>query len=359
MAVYTIQDTTLTAIADAIREKTGSTNTIKPTEMADMFSEVLIVPEEAYKLSGNCQNRFSFGGLNWLIDIAGDKITTTNIDGAQLFYKNETIETIPFSINWRSSTIATDSMFEGCKKLKVLPKITNFNNSNRAFYECPRLISLNNNQLTGTTSLAYLQSTFNGCCSLRSIDNFLDNIPDFQAGNSIYGYYDTFNNCYSMDELTNLPFIYSTYNSQYSFYRSFSYCFRLKELTFRGGVASIPTPKGCVINLNDYVGYQTPSTDYLTGYGFTNDTRVIDDETYQMLKDNPDYWTSLVDYSRYNHTSAVNTLNSLPDCSALNASYTIKFKGQSGSKTDGGAINTLTEEEIAVATAKGWTVSLV
>lgn len=54
MAVYTIQDTTLTAIADAIREKTGSTNTIKPTEMADMFSEMLIVPEEAYKLSGNC-----------------------------------------------------------------------------------------------------------------------------------------------------------------------------------------------------------------------------------------------------------------------------------------------------------------
>lgn len=359
MAVYTIQDTTLTAIADAIREKTGSTNTIKPTEMADMFSEMLIIPEEAYKLSGNCQNKFSFGALNWLIDIAGDKITTTNINGAQLFYKNETIETIPFSINWSSSTTAMDSMFEGCKKLKVLPKITNFNNGSRAFYECPQLISLNNNQLTGTSSLAYLQSTFSGCCSLRSIDNFLDNIPDFQAGYSIYGYYDTFNNCYSMDELTNLPFIYSTYSSQYSFYRSFSYCFRLKELTFRGGVASISNPKGCVLDLSDYVGYQTSSTNYLTKYGFTNDTRVIDDETYQALKDNPNYWTSLVDYSRYNHISAVNTLNSLPDCSSLNASYTIKFKGQSGSKTDGGAINTLTEEEIAVATTKGWTVSLV
>ena len=38
---------------------------------------------------------------------------------------------------------------------------------------------------------------------------------------------------------------------------------------------------------------------------------------------------------------------------------TIKFNGAAGSATDGGAINTLTEEEIAVATAKGWTVSLV
>ena len=41
------------------------------------------------------------------------------------------------------------------------------------------------------------------------------------------------------------------------------------------------------------------------------------------------------------------------------AYYTIKFKGAAGAKTDGGAINTMTEEEIAVATAKGWTVSFI
>ena len=68
-------------------------------------------------------------------------------------------------------------------------------------------------------------------------------------------------------------------------------------------------------------------------------------------------------YSRYNHTSAVNTINSLPDTSAYLATAggtnTIKFKSNAGSATDGGAISNLTEEEIAVATAKGWTVSLV
>ena len=359
MAVYTIQDTTLTAIADAIREKTGSTDDIKPTEMADILSEMLIIPEEAYQLSGNCQNRFAFGGLNWLIDIAGDKITTTDISGTNLFYQNTTIETIPFSINWDSSTTLMAGMFEECKKLKVLPKITNFNAGVSAFKNCSQLISLNNNQLTNTASSAYLQDTFNGCCSLRSIDNFLDNISDIKAGNSIYGYYNTFNNCYSMDELTNLPFIYSTYNANYGFYKTFSYCFRLKELTFRGGVVSTSNYKGSVLDLSDYVGYQTSTTNYLSKYGFTDDTRVIDDETYQSLKDNPDYWTSLLAYSRYNHNSAVNTLNSLPDCSSLSVSNTIKFRGSAGSATDGGAINTLTEEEIAVATAKGWTVSLV
>ena len=68
-------------------------------------------------------------------------------------------------------------------------------------------------------------------------------------------------------------------------------------------------------------------------------------------------------FSRYNHDSAVETINSLPDTSEYLASAggtnTIKFRGIQGALTDGGAINTLTEQEIAVATEKGWTVSMV
>ena len=40
MAIYTIQDKTLTDIANVIREKTGSTQTFKPTEMADAIGMV-------------------------------------------------------------------------------------------------------------------------------------------------------------------------------------------------------------------------------------------------------------------------------------------------------------------------------
>lgn len=73
------------------------------------------------------------------------------------------------------------------------------------------------------------------------------------------------------------------------------------------------------------------------------------------------YYSSL--FSRYNHDSAVETINSLPDTSEYLASAggtnTIKFTGIQGALTDGGAINTLTEQEIAVATEKGWTVSMV
>ena len=42
MAEYLIQDTTLTSIADAIREKTGTTGVIKPTEMASKIRSISV-----------------------------------------------------------------------------------------------------------------------------------------------------------------------------------------------------------------------------------------------------------------------------------------------------------------------------
>ena len=111
------------------------------------------------------------------------------------------------------------------------------------------------------------------------------------------------------------------------------------------------------------VGY-APHISTIADYnsGITSDKEVTDDATYQALKNDPDWYTLDYNYSRYNHDSAVATINSLPDTSAYLATAggtnTIKFKGDAGSLTDGGTINTLTDAEIAVAAAKGWTVTL-
>ena len=78
--------------------------------------------------------------------------------------------------------------------------------------------------------------------------------------------------------------------------------------------------------------------------------------TYAKLKNDPDAWTTNVAYSRYNKTSAKETLTSLP---YINEAHTIKFNGEAGSATDGGAIKNLTSSEIAAATAKKWTVAFV
>jgi hypothetical protein len=167
---------------------------------------------------------------------------------------------------------------------------------------------------------------------------------------------------YSLDEVIDLPFPH--YNASWTsdaFYYIFNNCYRLKNFTFKlqeDGTPYVMKWKNQTIDLSQNVGY-TENTRHITNNtNFTDDTKIFDDATYQTLKDNPDSWASNLNYSRYNRTSAVNTINSLPDCSATGTN-TIKFKGASGALTDGGAINTLTEEEIAVAAAKGWTVSLV
>jgi hypothetical protein len=115
-----------------------------------------------------------------------------------------------------------------------------------------------------------------------------------------------------------------------------------------------------------YVGNFSANSNYssMIGKELKFEKMIKDDATYQALKDDDEAWSIKTEYSFYNHDSAVETINSLPDTSAFLATQagmtnTIKFKGTMGSLTDGGAINTLTEEEIAVATAKGWTVSFV
>lgn len=158
---------------------------------------------------------------------------------------------------------------------------------------------------------------------------------------------------------------------------------RAKKITFATKTDGTPyTVKWCylTIYLTNQVGYATAENDILSHssvHGITQEKKVSDAATYEALKNDPDYYvynnaTQTYDgknvkvgllYSRYNHTSAVETINSLPDCSAYCAekkrTNTITFKKYSGALTDGGGINTLTAEEIAVATNKGWTVSLV
>lgn len=176
--------------------------------------------------------------------------------------------------------------------------------------------------------------------------------------------YNMFQNCFSLDEARKVPLSRGTISSSGSnyFYYFVTNCCRLKTLTFDtndDGTPLVLKFKGATLEISSYVGY-TAKTSYMTSSnyaGLTTATQVTDATTYAALKDNPDYWTTLLAYSRYNKDSALETIQSLPDTSAYGTN-TIKFKGTSGSATDGGAINTLTADEIAIATAKGWTVSM-
>lgn len=406
----------LTAIGNAIREKTGGTDLLTldqmPTEISniqgggtveeltitsngtytpptgiDGYAPVVVnvpqdggLPAEALVLTGDCSYMFNNDKFKWFIEKYGNQLTFNNIDNISAMFQNGSYNVIPIDIinvNY-SGDLQMTYIFDGCSQLIKPPKIryTNTPNypptMNYMFRNCRSLRELPNDYFTGmmdnwdtvnqSTSGGEKQYLFEGCSSLRTH-------PDMTCleQNYVYCrlYYYTFRSCSSLDEIINFPVWPATltYNM---FDQTFSYCYRLKNMTFRKNEDGSPVVANWTnqtIDLTDYPGYNPDGPYFGSNSGITADKRVSDDATYQALKDDPDWFSTDINYSRYNHNSAVRTINSLPDTSAYltanGGTNTIKFKGQSGASTDGGAINTLTAEEIAVATDKGWTVSLV
>ena len=382
MSKVAINEITLTNIGDAIREKTGKTDLIAP---GDMPAEIASISTgggggetEPIVLSGNCDYACA-GSLSAKIF---DKVTTNNITSMNFMFYKSPAERIPFEININPDIInltATD-IFHDMNNLIELPTINGFKgfyNIYNLFNNCYSLRNIPDDFSANwdwtklhTYRYGNISYLFYGCHSLRHIpENFLSNLWGIQqySNNTLFCY--GFNSCYVLDELIGLKTNNVTYTSN-SFYNAFQNCHRLKDVIFalEDNAPAVRKYKNQTIELGGNMvgglGYSiNPSriTDYNSG--ITADKKVSDDATYQALKDDPDYWTTDINYSRYNHDSAVRTINSLPDTSAYLATEggtnTIKFSGNSGALTDGGAINTLTEEEIAVATAKGWTVTFV
>lgn len=379
MSKVFIEESTLTAIGNAIRGKTGGTDLIAPlnmpTEINGISTGGTTLPEEAFNITGDCRNLFKDGKWNWFINNYGSQVTTHDIlQCSGMFLNNAELTHIPFSINCTSDEMDYSSMFESAKSLLALPAITGTpNRMNDMFKNAAKIKEIPESYAT-TLNLSVINSYVSGslqylffCCySLRTIPSiFLKQC--YSADTSSYSspYYYGFYNCFSLDEIVGLP-IMSTKQNYNNFNTTFGSGNRAKNIIFNtneDGTAKTAQWKNQTADLTKCGYINTADREKILNYnsGITADKEVTDDTTYAALKDNPDWFTASVLYSRYNKTSAIATINSLPDTSAYIAANggtnTIKFTGASGSSTDGGAISTMTEEEIAVATAKGWTVS--
>jgi hypothetical protein len=378
----------LEAVGDAIRAKTGKTDLLTLDEMVTEIAAIETgggggdLPEEALLITGECCYKFAYDGWNWFINKYGDKVTTKDIiTPTYMFYFNPTLEYIPFEIN--VTGVLMNQMFEKNYMLKEVPKVnTNFSKTtgevdlNGMFADCRCLREIPNDFFWNLGDKDFWdkqragkgnrQNIFKGCYSLRKLPDISMLISaETSAYSHLYYYISHYN--LALDENTNIPVDEDVEMTSDLFKYSFQYASRLKRMTFETNVDGTPKTakwKSQTIKLDNYVGFiYTLYEDELVNNnsGITEATRVVTDADYQALKDNEDMWTSNRAYSRYNHDSAVETINSLPDTSAYLASAggtnTIQFQGDSGSKTDGGAINTMTAEEIAVAAAKGWTVT--
>ena len=239
-----------------------------------------------------------------------------------------------------------------------------FNNA-KYLRECPEIKFLNDRYRT--YSSANNGQIFTNCFSLRKVpESVLKKFYNEANSSTSYLFFNQiFSGCYALDEVIGISPRTATLTASNAFNGTFNKCSRVKDIIFdtNNGTPYTANWKGLNLDLTQGVGWHTATDSYMTDYnsGITIDKKVVDTTSYNALKNDPDWYTNDPLFSRYNHDSAVKTLQSLPDTSSYLASAggtnTIQFRNNAGSMTDGGSIGSLTEEEIAVATAKGWTVA--
>ena len=394
MSKVFIEESSLTAIGDAVRAKTGSSDLlIVPDGMVSAISSIetggggdYFTDDDLTFTNANCG--YMFAGDKWAAILEKEKgrIKINNPQNLSYFLQQCTGEDYSFI-----TITGTDNMgacsFTGfaynAKNLKKLPTIKNLyvngNQCNSMFDSCTELtedelikfydnIRISDSPMQGN-------NLFYGFYTIRNINRVFPYIKKaFAEYTKFFNYSFMFHNCYSLDEIKGiLVFENNDATTSNRMTNIFYDCNHVKDIEFEkneDGTAKTAKWKSQTIDLSFYVGYSSGDlAQRISGYDSCSITAADKapttniNEFNSFIESNPNWWTDKLAYSRYNHDSAVNTINSLPDTSAYLASAggtnTIKFKGESGSATNGGAINTLTEEEIAVATAKGWTVTFV
>ena len=369
-------------IKDAIKNKGVAVEEDTPfREYANKIASISASADdiEPIVLTGDCRMACAGYLSGVAASILGNKISTVDLTSVQDMFSYYGHSEIPFALNFKKDydNHYIHGIFN-CSEIKIAPRINNLKTASvqNMFFSCKQLKEIPDDfidtwdlGLLLTSSACQMHSMYASCYSLRRISpKVLSRLQSPKQTYYMYKvYYGTFKACYVLDEITGLVVDEAELTST-PFVDTFSLTNRLANMTFAMNEDGSPKTarwSNVSINLAQQSGYghaSVPGRIFNYNSGITADKEVKDNETYQALKNDPDWFSFTKDYSRYNHTSAVNTINSLPDTSAYLAEKggkinTIKFDGSSGLLTDGGAINTLTEEEIAVATAKGWTVT--
>ena len=383
MANVLVEETSLSNIASAIRGKNGSTAVYKPGEMAAAITNLPTGggDTETITFSTDISYLFASDGGSALYEAVKNKnLVFTNIRyGRGVFYGMSTNDTItPFTIHLlrgmynAPGNVDFRGFYEGSSivsNIVIDPPIEGTSGIEfQNFFTKSRLKNIDLSCID-TNYPIFGQSCAMGLFSesgyLRSI-NFTNSPNKYFDGNSIQ-YDGTFYHCFDLDSIEDL---YTTRQTVFSG-GTFNNCSHLAKLTFK--TASPTNAKNPYyssdIDLSTVGYYTNVSEGYINNFAlhYGNDPlfrkslvrqnaakEITNATTYAELKNDPDAWTTNVAYSRYNKTSAKETLTSLP---YIKEACTIKFNGEAGSATDGGAIKNLTSSEIAVATAKKWTVA--
>ena len=397
---YSLQNTTsLTSLADAIRSKTG--------DSASMTVEEMITAVNSITTGGGSS---SVGEINiprlqyWnyqgqsseMIAALFDRLTF-NLESSVLTYafQNNTYFT-NFPADWRDKTIYVSGggnenlnlsyFLQYDQNVKYLPKIivSDINlatiQMQCAFYGT-RLVKIDNDAIPQDLIAT---GSENSCCSQC---NYLREVPENFMANSVYTgtafpnqnsrsmCHHMYDNATLLKQVIGAPIfgqITSTGTTN-RFDSMFNNNNALHHLTFYmpNGAVGVMNATNQTIDLSNTIGYfsSTITTDILNRLEDEDRANVIiisaanNNATVANMQ-NLNSLAEGLEYATYNRQSAIETINSLPDTTAAIAAKggtnTIKFKSGAGSAYgDLYNMSNLSAEEIAVATAKGWTVELV
>lgn len=387
MANVVINDANLVAIGNAIRAKNGTTNTYKPREMADAITSLPSGGGEQpgpFVLTDTTSYCFTNEPSKWLLKNYPNQFTTTDLRDIRYMFQGWDENTIPLTLNMKvnSSNILSYCFAES--QITEAPAMPNCapGDIDYMFYGCKYLKDLSTLQMDTWnfyyTTSGYLRGyTFALCMSLRKFpENFFRKWGSALYSTSSSGkrlYEQLFYKDYNLEEVKDLwTTMESNTLTNDTFYSTFERNGCLKHLTFRTLADGSPRTvkwKNQTLRLQA-VGYHKEASngegilDTVVKYAPERANKMIyNAETYEMFKDDPDAWTgnlygaeSPIPWSLYNIDSAIETINSLPDTSAYGTN-TIIFNKNAGSGY-GKGIENLSEEVIALASAKGWTITL-
>lgn len=395
MANVIINDTNLTNIANAIREKNGTSETYKPNQMA---AAILAIqgggggdtewPTELSVYLGSFNMNQQLDTILTLLPpmtlIHNPYAVSSNQSNVSDVINNSRLEDLSkFTFIVSGSIVSNiNNWFYKCNNLKKLPDIRlyspqRFTGVSGFFYEDYSLNEIDkyifrnkntdgtlyddNSFIFSTSSTINLREVFYRCATLREL-------PYFPAQMPISNFSATCRYCYGLKEIVDLPVPTNSITSNlYS--NTFEGCSAARRFTFATQADGSPytaNMKGVTLDLSSGFGFSSNGDSQFTGY---NNSVITEDmivgygvdgliDTHNAQTKYPDTWVATSQMvSPYGHNAMVETINSLPDTSAAGTN-TIKFKVNQGKYNgiDGGA-NLLTEEEIAVAAAKGWTVT--
>lgn len=374
-------------IKPTIQELTITSNgTYDIYEGVDGFAPVVVkvfdenqVNAADLTFTDRCSYLFNEGNWDWVINKYGNLITTQDITKANYMFSSTKVNKIPFAINFKQSEITNKdlSFMFNATSLTEIPTM----NMGYAPYNMTNMFSMSSmieyfpegfaedwdySSWENATSnyVGSINSAFSEMYRLRALPQALISHSNPKLSNSSSLYYYLARRCYSLEKVNDL-YVYNQANwTGNAFYYAFQNCSRLKEITFAKQANG--QPYVCNGWKNQIIDLST------TGYGnakaynpvFTDDTKVDGDLdkylAYVNETGNPDGWASAVAYSVFNRKSMVKLIDSLPDVSGSSGTNTIKYNwGQGGGYGDEYAMSKLSEAEIAVAAAKGWTVATV